>query len=289
MQRLTVASVKLLWETYKGIGLKVALAVGAGLVVAGQFVPQVGNWIADNKFLGAGYLLLLAFLLLDVVLTGRRPQIEQSQYPASLEYTGQISGLFPQLRQSKSIKLQLASYSSETFYAALTPLLAEIANGSTAARSVSLHLLVPDCSAPMGVPCLADSHRELPAYKRILVQRTTRFIDEFENAFRRILASQPHVRLEFEVRQHHLSPVFKLAIIQDNLAYHGFYPVDRTPVDIGAKKQIFLDYRGERTVLVRSELRGPSGEEVMYNSLQSWYESIWDIAQSVRMVESKGT
>lgn len=272
-----------LWNLYKLTVLKVALAATALVLVAAQLIPGLSGYLQAQKYLGFGLLIGLGLLVLDTLLSSRPSREEPSNKPGYLAHTSELSHFFPSLSKSRDVEIDIASYSSETFYGTLVGLLDSIARGETNIRRIKIRLLVPDCSRSLGVPCLVDSRKQSPAYRKMLVNRTKRFVDEFYNAFRRISNDHPQIEAVFQVRYHRLSPLLKFAILQKEYAYYGIYPIDHTPVTVGGQQQMFLDYRGERTALVRADKNSSSeAETTMFGELNSWFESVWNTADEVQ-------
>jgi hypothetical protein len=278
--RTEAQPVRELWARYKTTALKVLLAVTSVVLVLAQFVPNFGFFLERQKYLSIGVVIALLLLVLDTVLSPAAKAKEKSpRFPDTLAHTSDLSQLFPDLLHERRVTFDICSYSSETFYSVLTALLDQIAAGQTNIRELRIRLLVPDCQAPMGIPCLVDTGKEVPAYKRLLVQRSMRFIREFQNGVQRVNEAQPQVTAAFEARLHRLSPLFKFVILQEEVAYIGTYPIDRTPVLLGNREQMFYDFRGERAILARSAVNGASaGETVTFRSLTEWFESVWKIA-----------
>jgi hypothetical protein len=265
------------WASYKITVLKVSLAIGAIVLVLAQLLPEVGNFLQRQLFLSVGAGLGLVLLVLDTLLSSPTNSPRESIHLARLQNTSELSQYFGELSKKRELRIDIASYSSETFYATFVGLLDSVAKGHTSVRKITIRLLVPDCSRTLGVPRLLDTGRESPAYNKLLVQRTQRFVDEFRNSFSMIRTQQPNIEADFAVRLHRLSPLIKFVIIQDEFAYYGLYPIDRTPVMISNQQQMFLDYRGERAALIRAEPESANDTEKATNEeLANWFDSVWE-------------
>lgn len=287
LPRSPFAHVSSAWARYKVGTLKIALAAAAVLAIGAQLIPSFNTFVSRNGFLTVGGGIALLFLLVDTLLSGPASgDRRDSRHPSSLSSTSDLRDLLPWLAEQDRVEICIASYSSETFYGVLSPLLDDIAEGRTRVRSVTLRLLTPDCRAPMGMPCVADTGLEDPSYKRYLVNRTDRFVREFGNYFERIAKYQPRIDASFSHRSHRMTPVFKVALLQRTLSYHGIYPIDLTPISLEDQGEItMLDFRGERARMIRSDTSiGDATEQEMHRALETWFETVWEHSKPVQLV-----
>lgn len=270
------------WARYKLTVLKLSLAVGAVVLVLAQLIPEVSNFLQTQHYLSVGAGLGLALLILDTLLSPPARRSQRSNHAAQLRNTSELSQFFGEMAKKRELRIDIASYSSETFYGTFVGLLDSIAKGQTSIRKINMRLLVPDCSQTLGVPRLLETGRESPAYKKLLVQRTRRFVDEFQNSFRIIRAQQPQIEATFCAHQHRLAPLIKFVVVQNEFAYFGLYPIDKTPVLINNQQQMFLDYRGERAALIRAEFETANDtERAAYEELTAWFDSVWEYSDEL--------
>lgn len=252
----------------------VLIALFAGLVLA-QIVPSLGSFVEGHDLFGKSMFIAVAFVIFETVLTPREVASDRDGTVVLKHYSDLrpwLAGAF----DTGSVSIDVAGYSSETFYSVMSEFLAEVLRGELVVRRLQLRLLLPDCRHPMAIPCESRTLRENSQYKRVIVERADHFIDEFASYFHQI-ADLPFIETAtFEVRVHDLAPVFKFAIINDKEAFFGIYPLAETPVRIDGETVLFWDYRGERAQLVGASAAGVAIERELLNNVRLWFNSVWD-------------
>ncbi len=174
-----------------------------------------------------------------------------------------------------TVDLDIAAYSGETFYSVLSEFLQDVLDGRLPLRRLHIRLLLPDCAAPMAVPCDVDTLDEVPAYKQTIEERNRRFVGEFRGYFLQIAQRQLVDDASFDVHLHRLSPLFKTVIINNNLMFLGFYPIAQTPVTLDGHDIRMWDYRGERVHMLGASAAGSKMEHEQFMAIRRWFDSVW--------------
>lgn len=264
------------WHTHKTRVIRIILGTILVVVVLAQIIPPLGRLLSEGKFLGTGLAVGLALIVFDAILSPG-PGVDSTGADNSVVLQ-HFSDLRQHIRAAFSggvVELDIAAYSSETFYNVISEFLQDVLDGRERPHRLRIRLLLPDCTAPMAVPCRSDSLREDPLYKEAIDERNTRFIGEFRGYFAHIRQRGLVTDADFTVRVHRLSPTFKMIIINRTTAFFGVYPIASTPVTIAGTSLDMWDFRGERTRMVGVQANGRAADREVFDGLQQWFESVW--------------
>jgi hypothetical protein len=252
----------------------VLVALFLGLILA-QIIPPLGDFVEQHDLFSKSMFLAVALVIFETVLTPREVTSTNDETVVLKHY----SDLRPRLAaafETGSVSIDVAGYSSETFYSVMSEFLAEVLRGELLVRRLQVRLLLPDCRQPMAIPCDTTTLKENSEYKRLVIERADHFIDEFGSYFRQI-APLPFIEVAtFEARVHDLAPLFKFVIINDREAFFGIYPLAETPAHIGTDTVLFWDYRGERAQMVGASSTGLAIERELLNNVRLWFNSVWE-------------
>jgi DNA-binding transcriptional regulator YhcF (GntR family) len=195
--------------------------------------------------------------------------------------TERTVGLRPHVEaafEAGQVSIDFAGFAAETLYGVIQEPLDKIRAGRLQAETLSIRVLLPDLSQPVGLPSLAPDGADSPEVRG----RMSRILDRSTEAIRDTvheLAALELVRsATAEIRTFHTSPLFKLFILNGNEAFFGFYPVVQHAVAIGGKPVETFDPMGKDAVLFHY---ATSDEESAIDSLyvaeaQKWFNSVWD-------------
>lgn len=262
------------WARSRLALVRVLLVAVVAVSLIAQVVPALGDYIAANKYLGFGIILALAYLLFETVISS----VSDSPAIDSSIVLRHVSDLRPYLKQAfaaPDVELTIAAYSGETFYGLLSEFLNQVAEGNIRPQSLTIKLLVPDCSEPMGVPCRIGTKDEDPAYKHLIAERNRRFAQEFQNYFHIISTRYPAMNATMKIRLHRLSPLFKMIIVNGNRLFLGFYPIAETAATLEGERREFWDYRGERASFVGFSRNGTESEREIIGQMEKWFGVVW--------------
>lgn len=260
-----------LWQRQRLLVLRALILLIIGINLAAAAFPGVADFLDRQEHLSFAIVFLVVLLVFEAL--GERAAT--SRVEDRTRALGHYSELRPYLAQAFGtgiVDIDIAAYSSETFYSVLTEFFQGVVGGTLPVRRLRIRLLVPDCTIPMAVPCVMDTRREDPEYKRITIERNERFADQFETYEQAIRRRLPDADVRFETRTHPLSPLFKLIIINNVEGFFGIYPIEET--HMGDMK--LWDFRGERTRYVGMRMGGTRLEADMLESCRKWFDSVWN-------------
>jgi DNA-binding transcriptional regulator YhcF (GntR family) len=194
--------------------------------------------------------------------------------------TDQTVSLRPHIErafESRVVTIDFAGFSGETLNGALESPFDKIRSGRLTPESISLRILVPDTSQPMGLPCLAEDLRDEPRLRarmrRIMLRHTLAIGDALEQLTRMELVKKASV----ETRVYTGVPLFKLYLINNEEAFFGFYPVTRrTIIDSGDEVDTY-DVTSKDSMLFHHAVTGTAAlADAQYvEQARAWFDSMW--------------
>lgn len=194
--------------------------------------------------------------------------------------TERAVGLRPHVEQAferGQVTIDFAGFSAETLYGVIQEPLDKIRAGRLGAESVTLRMLLPDLTKPVGLPSLAPTGEDSEAVRermsRILQRSTQAIADTVDE----LAALKLVESASAEIRTFHTSPLFKLFILNESEVFFGFYPVMTHAVAInGAPVEIFDPMGKDATLFHWAKTDDEDAIENQYISqAQAWFESVW--------------
>jgi DNA-binding transcriptional regulator YhcF (GntR family) len=194
--------------------------------------------------------------------------------------TERAVGLRPHVEQAferGQVAIDFAGFSAETLYGVIQEPLDKIRAGRLGAESLSLRILLPDLTQPVGLPSLAPTGEDsVPVRERMrrIVQRSTQAIQDTVNE---LAALNIVDSASAEVRTFHTSPLFKLFILNGTEVFFGFYPVMTHAVAIdGAPVEIFDPMGKDATLFHYAMSDDEDAIDTLYVAqARAWFESVW--------------
>jgi DNA-binding transcriptional regulator YhcF (GntR family) len=191
-------------------------------------------------------------------------------------------GLRPHVEQrfeaGGSVAIDFAGFSGETLYGVIQEPLDKIRAGRLSVEDLTIRILLPDLSLPIGLPALAPSGEESAEVRtrmdRIVQRSTQAIVDTVDE-----LAALGLVKTaSADVRVVHTAPVFKLFLLNRSEAFFGFYPVVEHSVAVGGQATSIFDPMGKDAILFHYAI---SDDETTVDSqyvqqAQLWFDSVWD-------------
>jgi DNA-binding transcriptional regulator YhcF (GntR family) len=179
---------------------------------------------------------------------------------------------------AKAVTIDFAGFSGETLHGALSEPLDKVRHGRLTPESVTIRILLPDTTIPMGLPCRADDLSDDPAIRarsaRIMSRHTEAIMDSIEE-----LGGLGLVRsASASIRVYGGSPLFKLYIINGEDAFFGYYPVIQHTVTIDGAEVPMFDPMGKDATLFHHAVDDDAdsiGSQYVAQS-QMWFESMWN-------------
>lgn len=175
------------------------------------------------------------------------------------------------------VAIDFAGFSGETLQGVLQEPLDKIRAGRLSVEKLSIRMLLPNLSKPIGLPALApsgDDSAEVRARMDRIVQRSTQaIVDTVDELAALGLVSSASA----EVRVFHTAPVFKLFLLNRSEAFFGFYPVVEHSVAISGEPIAIFDAMGKDAVLFHYGVSDDeSSIETQYvEQAQTWFDSVW--------------
>lgn len=196
------------------------------------------------------------------------------------ERADQTASLRPHVDQAfeaPAVSIDFAGFSGETLHGALKAPFERIRSGRLTPDSISVRVLVPDTSIPMGLPCriedLGDEPKLRARSRRIMLHHTLAIADSLEQLTKFELVKSAAI----ETRVYGGSPLFKLYIINSEEAFFGFYPVAKRTVTESGDDFDMFDVTGKDSVLFHHAAgggQGPAGAQYVEQA-RAWFDSMW--------------
>lgn len=194
-------------------------------------------------------------------------------------------GLRPHVEQmftGPDVRIDFVGFSGETLHGIIQEPLDKIRAGQLEAKNLTIRVLLPDMSKPIGLPSLVpdgeDSVDVRDRMSRIMQRSSTALVDSVsELAALGLLESG-----SAKVRTTHMAPLFKLFILNGVEAFFGFYPVVKHAVVVKGQPTDIFDPMGKDATLFHfAATDDPDSVDSRYvEQAQTWFNSVWDsIAQ----------
>jgi len=194
--------------------------------------------------------------------------------------TERAVGLRPHIERAfdqEHVSIDFAGFSGETLSGAIQEPLDKIRVGRLTPDDISLRVLLPDLSNPVGLPALASTGEDDARVRARSMQITRRFNDAMADSLQE-LADMKLVRsATVEVRTYRTSPLFKLYVLNGEEVFFGFYPVLEHKVQIEGEPTAIFDPMGKDAVLFHfttSDDDTSVGAQYVTEA-QKWFNSVW--------------
>ena len=189
-------------------------------------------------------------------------------------------GLRPHIEEAfaqQSVTVDFAGFSGETLHGALTESLDKIRAGRLAPESLTVRILLPDPSAPMGLPRPVDSKTDDKAVRDRAERISRRYTEAVIESVNELADLGLVGTSTAEVRVHRWFPAFKLYILNSQEVFFGFYPVVEHQVRISNQPVAIYDVMGKDTVLFhRTTTDDETSDGPAYvEQAQAWFDSVW--------------
>ena len=260
------------WDRYRGVTIRVALALIVVLSIAAQFIPPLGDVLSRSRFLGTGLITAIVLIVFDALMSS---DSGGSTGDTSL-VLHRMSDLGDELQQTFAngvVELDIVAYSGETYLNVLEELFRDVLESGekTNLRRLRIRMLLPDCTIKMPVPSLVGSDFEEDSdFKREIQERNVRTVRHFNSEAMKLRQLSVVEESSFDVRVHRFAPLFKYIIINNQTAFFALYPIN--PVRIRGLE--LWDYRGQQVRMVRCS-RSTRSEREKLRSLREWFDVVW--------------
>jgi DNA-binding transcriptional regulator YhcF (GntR family) len=194
--------------------------------------------------------------------------------------TERAVGLRPHVEQAferDKVQIDFAGFSGETLAGALQEPLDKIRIGRLTPDSITLRVLLPDLSVPVGLPALASTRDDDERVRTRMSHISDRASGALVDALHELAELELVQTASVEVRLYRTSPLFKLFIINGEEVFFGFYPVVEHKVLIDREPTAILDPMGKDATLFHfatSEDDTSTGAQYV-SEAQRWFDSVW--------------
>jgi DNA-binding transcriptional regulator YhcF (GntR family) len=189
-------------------------------------------------------------------------------------------GLRPHVERAftaPAVTLDFAGFSGETLFGAVQEPLDRIREGRLTPESISIRILLPDMTIPMGLPCRAEDLADDPDIRermnRIMLRNTQGITDSVAELAELGLVGKTAA----EIRVYGGVPLFKLYILNKEETFFGFYPVVRHSVPINGEQREIFDPMGKNSILFQHSLsEDPDSKDSQFvEQAQTWFDGMW--------------
>jgi DNA-binding transcriptional regulator YhcF (GntR family) len=195
--------------------------------------------------------------------------------------TERAVGLRPHIEQAfeqSRVTIDFAGFTGETLAGAIQEPLDKIRVGRLTPEEVTIRVLLPDLTAPMGLPALASTAADDPRVRTRMEGITRRANETLFEALHELAELQLVRSASVQVRVFQTSPLFKLYIINGEEVFFGFYPVREHKVMIDREPTAILDPMGKDATLFHfAASEDDSSVSSQYvTEAQTWFDSVWE-------------
>jgi DNA-binding transcriptional regulator YhcF (GntR family) len=190
-------------------------------------------------------------------------------------------GLRPHVEQAFTrahVTIDFAGFSGETLHGALTEPLDKIRAGRLAPETIAFRILLPDPTAPMALPCRAETQADDPAVRERAERITRRHTGAIVDAVRELADLGLVTNATAQARVHRGAPLFKLYLLNGEEAFFGFYPVMEHTVTIKDQPVAIYDPMGKDTTLFHWAISDDEASDASAHVEQAraWFDSMWN-------------
>lgn len=195
--------------------------------------------------------------------------------------TERAVGLRPHIElafEQQRVTIDFAGFTGETLFGAIQEPLDKIRSGRLTPEEIALRVLLPDMTAPVGLPALASTGEDDERVRGRMDQIMRRFNQTLADSLQELADLQLVRSATVEVRTYRTSPLFKLYIINGDEVFYGFYPVLEHKVVIDKEPTAILDPMGKDATLFHfatTEDDSSVGAQYVAEA-QKWFNSVWD-------------
>lgn len=195
--------------------------------------------------------------------------------------TERAVGLRPHVEQAferGAVAIDFVGFSAETLYGVIQEPLDKIRAGRLGAEKLSLRILLPDLTKPVGLPSLAPTGEDSADVRERMQRIVQRSIQAIQDTVGELAALNLVESASAEVRTFHTSPLFKLLVLNEAEVFFGFYPVMAHAVAIGGSPVEIFDPMGKDATLFHWTV-GDDAESIdsqYVTQARAWFDSVWN-------------
>ena len=189
-------------------------------------------------------------------------------------------GLRPHVERAferPQVSIDFAGFSGETLHGVLQEPLDKIRVGRLTPETISIRMLLVDTATPWALPCRADDLADDPDFRERAATITQRHTQAITASVHELgdLGLVQHASVQ--IRVHHLAPLFKLYILNNEEAFFGFYPVREHKVTLNGEARPMYDLMGKDAVLFHHTISDDDASigSQYVEEARAWFDSIW--------------
>jgi DNA-binding transcriptional regulator YhcF (GntR family) len=174
--------------------------------------------------------------------------------------------------------IDFAGFSGETLRNTLAEVLDKVRAGRLTPESIRVRVMLTDTSAPLVVPCRADTGLDDPLVRKRSDRITRRSVDSLVAEVTELADLGLVKSSTIEVRVHRAAPLFKLYILNNEEAFFGFYPIVKHAVQIGGESVEIFDAMGKDATLFHYSVGSEDDASMSRQYVQQareWFDSVW--------------
>lgn len=175
------------------------------------------------------------------------------------------------------VSIDFAGFSGETLQGLLQEPLDKIRAGQLTPSSLQVRVLLPDMTAPAGVPARASDGADDPKLRQRAARIAHRSIDAIVASIEELAELELVDSADVTVKAHRAAPLFKLYLLNGRDAFFGFYPVVRHEISLQGTRIEMFDVLGKDVPLLHfaaTDEDAPEGALFVEQAL-SWFDSVW--------------
>ncbi|MGI3226048.1 hypothetical protein ACRJ4B_21415 [Streptomyces sp. GTA36] len=245
-----------------------------------QFIKPVGDALAENTFVAAGLLSLVAYILYDAIKAladGVHAGRESSRF-ANPTSRAELIG---EAMATRAVDVRFIGYTGESIFDEMRSVLMRLHSSPRRVRAVTFRVLTPDLSGPMRVPSRLNrdgTTSDDPEFREYVLTNKTKEYSGLLSSFARRLREDTKIEVSVNFRIHPGAPIFKVCLIGDNVVFFGFYDVTReVGFPYGQPDRILRDpiISGRQGWDVRD---GTAQAQYMVRECSELFEGMWAIS-----------
>lgn len=202
-----------------------------------------------------------------------------------------LEGYVAEAFEAQHVTIDSFSLTTETLKTAMARPLLRIQRGELRPASIRLRLMLPTLDTRLAVPRMTDDPDDERPLRR-LRQLISGHVVTLQSTFNALADSGLDLDIEqsVQIRSVPVTPMFKLYLLNDATALHGFYRVVPRVVALGeGESGEIYDVLGVSATLFphRADPADPeAADSVFVEESRSWFESLWStIAEPLRLFE----
>ncbi|EPD57164.1 hypothetical protein HMPREF1211_06894 [Streptomyces sp. HGB0020] len=189
-----------------------------------------------------------------------------------------LGSLISEAFEQPEVSLDVFTLTSESLDAHIRLQAERIHGGDIKPQRITLRMLLPDTELPLPYPRLSDD-KDDPRPRQRLNAITQRHTDSLRGLLQDLTTEKLVDEVDLEIRYAPLIPTFKLYLLNGVEALHGMYEVIERQMMLDTGEVVAaLDVLGLGATLTHhvQDTDPDSPGSVFVDSMQSWFDSVWD-------------